>query len=1189
MKTFKVLLLPILVGLGFFYAISGASASQSYLAEYWDTATVATPSMPVGAATVTTTVSEINFDWVTSSPAGIGADGFIARYTTTIGAGEYVFRLGSDDGARVYIDGTHILGAWIDQAYVTTSTVYAVPSGTHDLKIEFYENAGEARLAFSYTPTFASGLGTVGDPYQISTCEQLQNISAGGGAYLSKYFELTGNIDCATDTSIGGALYDNGYGFSPIGLTLTPFSGNFDGNGFTISGLNISRGSADYIGLFGYITGSVHDVKLTDVNISGSTRVGGLIGKLESIGSLTNSSVTGSITGNSYVGGLVGSAAAPISNSQASTTVTGYVQYIGGLVGVTLSNITNSYSKGQVTASDYGGDSGIGGLVGGISSAGSVSHSSSTANVSGYYAAGGLVGNADGSVTDSFASGIVYGHYQYVGGLIGYSSGVVSTTYATGKVTGYSDTGGLVGLSEGNIYDSYATGDVLNRNGDGNSYERAGGLAGGSSGIISNCYATGNVTSTDTYNGKVGGLVGGSSGQVLNSSSTGIVTGLASTGGLIGYLTSGTTTNSRSFGRVYGSTGVGGLIGSAFNSNISISYASGNVEATGDNAGGLVGYSRRNKISNTYATGNVSAPTKYSVGGLVGSNTTIIPDSITNSYTTGNVTGYDSVGGLVGANQNDDIRNSFAVGSLTSSGSYKGGIIGYDSTDPQDLTLYSNNYWFNSTDAGVGHIAVSSLYDSNWKKAASASVFQGDYSVAPFKVGATQNWDTSIWAFPSGQYPQLQVFFGSWSPTCSTIANASTYNAYPTCGVATCNSGYVLTDGACVAQSTGGSVAIVLPPGIGDGNGDSSATGLGATLQVGAITQSGTNVLTYISNTNNFSAPESGNGWNLGTHNFVITNLDLANYIATITFNSEPVTITLKKGESQNIDLDGDKVNDIRATFTDTFVNRAEITVKSLAKGAVATSTSVVNLIPIADVAVSNSASKITFLNNIVTNYQQGSKLKFDYRYPNEGVKSVSVRVTRQLVDSSGKVVKTLTVSKLIKPGIAFIGYVNENLAKNLLPGDYTVNIIIKDKVGNLLDQNGFAITVEKIKKKYFILNTELPAATDISFDEALWNKVKSDVLVPANPKFKFYYTNSSGIAHTVRMVRELIGPDGKVIEKKTGKWQMAVGETESLSFVQAIGAKLVPGNYQLKITASDFTTREVLAENSFGYTVESK
>jgi methionine-rich copper-binding protein CopC len=37
------------------------------------------------------------------------------------------------------------------------------------------------------------------------------------------------------------------------------------------------------------------------------------------------------------------------------------------------------------------------------------------------------------------------------------------------------------------------------------------------------------------------------------------------------------------------------------------------------------------------------------------------------------------------------------------------------------------------------------------------------------------------------------------TPTCPNLANTATYNAYPTCGVATCNVGYRLSNGACVA------------------------------------------------------------------------------------------------------------------------------------------------------------------------------------------------------------------------------------------------------------------------------------------------------------------------------------------------------------------------------------------------------
>ncbi len=127
-----------------------------------------------------------------------------------------------------------------------------------------------------------------------------------------------------------------------------------------------------------------------------------------------------------------------------------------------------------------------------------------------------------------------------------------------------------------------------------------------------------------------------------------------------------------------------------------------------------------------------------------------------------------------------------------------------------------------------------------------------------------------------------------------------------------------------------GGAIIILPPGIGSGNHDSTASVIGSTLQVGAVNSSGVNVLTFATNLNNFTIPESGSSWQLGSHSFQITNLDLYNNIATLVISSNPQTIQLKKGESRDVDLDGDKINDLKVIFTNVYVNRAEITLKSL-------------------------------------------------------------------------------------------------------------------------------------------------------------------------------------------------------------------------------------------------------------------
>jgi len=86
-----------------------------------------------------------------------------------------------------------------------------------------------------------------------------------------------------------------------------------------------------------------------------------------------------------------------------------------------------------------------------------------------------------------------------------------------------------------------------------------------------------------------------------------------------------------------------------------------------------------------------------------------------------------------------------------------------------------------------------------------------------------------------------------------------------------------------------------------------------------------------INTINNFTIPESSHQRQLGSHSFQITNFDLNTLVIVFNINSAIQTITIKKGENLNIDLDGDKINDISFTFVGTYSNRAEITLKSLA------------------------------------------------------------------------------------------------------------------------------------------------------------------------------------------------------------------------------------------------------------------
>ncbi|MEC5218852.1 filamentous hemagglutinin family protein [Actimicrobium sp. GrIS 1.19] len=238
-------------------------------------------------------------------------------------------------------------------------------------------------------------------------------------------------------------------------------------------------------------------------------------------------------------------------------------------------------------------------------------------------------------------------------------------------VTGSGDVGGLVGYN---------------------------GVNGFSLPTILNAYVTGSVTSNfSQFNvgDLVGGLTGYSKGTISNSYSTATVSGNVSLmGGLVGqndaiisnsYATgnvSGTGIGTRISGISGGASQyIGGLVGKndvalaagiIQSTDSSFSYATGNVSGV-NYVGGLVGWNGTlGTVSGAYATGNTTGSGDY-VGGLAGQNS----KTITNSYATGSVIGSANVGGLVGNNDSTGvINNSHAQGAVTAASNYTGGLAG---------------------------------------------------------------------------------------------------------------------------------------------------------------------------------------------------------------------------------------------------------------------------------------------------------------------------------------------------------------------------------------------------------------------------------------------------------------------------------------------------------------------------------
>lgn len=94
----------------------------------------------------------VNFVWGQGSPApGIPADNFSARWTRDVNFEGGVYRLAVtvDDGVRIWLDGQIIVDEW-RPANATYARDLTVTPGVHNVRVEYFEATGEARLTWTW-------------------------------------------------------------------------------------------------------------------------------------------------------------------------------------------------------------------------------------------------------------------------------------------------------------------------------------------------------------------------------------------------------------------------------------------------------------------------------------------------------------------------------------------------------------------------------------------------------------------------------------------------------------------------------------------------------------------------------------------------------------------------------------------------------------------------------------------------------------------------------------------------------------------------------------------------------------------------------------------------------------------------------------------------------------------------------
>jgi len=213
---------------------------------------------------------------------------------------------------------------------------------------------------------FAGGAGTLGDPYLISTCLQLQDVKD----HLSSSFKLTTDIDCSATAS-----WNSGAGFEPIGIA-EPFTGRFDGQGNSINQITLANAGVAYSGIFSRLSGAqIYALEINDVQIVSVApqTIGALAGLANNNTVIRGVNLIGSsvsIAGGTF-GGIVGETDdVTFSEIEVRANISGSspTQHIGGIVGsATDTTITDFMVIGEVT-NDTGNVGGVFGLVNGTSS-----------------------------------------------------------------------------------------------------------------------------------------------------------------------------------------------------------------------------------------------------------------------------------------------------------------------------------------------------------------------------------------------------------------------------------------------------------------------------------------------------------------------------------------------------------------------------------------------------------------------------------------------------------------------------------------------------------------------------------------------------------------------------------------------------------------------------------------------------
>ena len=671
--------------------------------------------------------------------------------------------------------------------------------------------------SFAQTATApSSGDGSPGSPYQIASLNNLYWITATDAVVASptqaarwaaSYIQ-TADIDASTTST-----WNSGAGWSPIGNSITNFTGTYNGNSKTISGLSINR-VANSQGFFGKTGGgSISNLGLMSININagGGNCVGGLVSETNNT-TISNCYSTGTVVGNQPVGGLIGyQYLGSVSSSYSSCNVTGYSQG-SGFAGYSNGLIQNCYSTGNVTRKSGSTFTDLGGFVGWRSGSSTTIKCYSTGRV--IYVSGGNPTNK-GFIGYNTSTGTFTGNFWDMGTSLQTSTAGTATgkttlemkTQSTFTSAGWD----FLGESANGVNDYWNTSGGRNDGYPFLTWQTLAAPSGSGTGgapyqiaTLENLYwitasntdvaspnqvtrwaayytQTVNIdaSSTSTWNSGQGWTPIGNGSTQFTGTYNGAgytidnlyIDRLGTTYcGLFGFILGGSISNvGLTNVNITSGSNSGGLIGESFWGNITNCNASGSVSGT-DLVGGLVGDHRGGgTITNCYALGSVDGT--YHVGGLVGEFRDV---TLSNSYASSNVTATQyNIGGLVGFNSGS-INNSYATGtvhgiiivgglvgnnggSITktySTGSVTGYTSGVGGLLGNNAGTITNSFWdVTTTGQGLSYGSDETLYGKTTAEMKTNSTFLSagwDYTIWNIGDGINDGYPYLDWQNPTG-------------------------------------------------------------------------------------------------------------------------------------------------------------------------------------------------------------------------------------------------------------------------------------------------------------------------------------------------------------------------------------------------------------------------------------------------------